>query len=611
MISKKQILLGDSKAFQRLLMISYTSPAIGSENKGVSVTDCQAVANYLLKKLSPLAIKQTEPQALLSAIKQQFSELDDLSLAYIRFCIETVHIFQRATPLDAALSSQISRLQKTLLLHSIYQVDFWISQQPLVSIIDNLCRAMMGWQNDFGQYSDNHLSLFNDSISQLETLALHADTELSILANDIAQKINELQEPLIRFAKRMEANELGKIKNQAAQYTVLKHLKQLLFNKTLPPLIANYIENDIASLFHQILATQGLESTQWLKAKPVLAQLVSIYQSDYTLQHADKSLPATLQAVLFAQELPDDKGQDFLNNISFDLSQLNLGKTIADSQPVKTLSIPEHLQAMDANASQEMLNQVRKAKEGVWFILHQEQGSLRCHLQANLVNYQRILFASFVGQRALVASYDEFAYLVSTQKLQALPTQSTTLRCLHHCLDKLLETFNDNLDHHKNTVEHIQQQKKLQYEKAQKAAAAEKSRLEAQEIARQRAQAAKQAQQERLALEQEQQALKKAELEERMHADLKRHARLSLDSLPLGAWAELSSKEGSVKRIKLAVKFAATGRFVFVDDDGITVLEEMRDNLVDMLLSGQLKLLESDQKFAERLAKIVSDLRSS
>jgi hypothetical protein len=63
------------------------------------------------------------------------------------------------------------------------------------------------------------------------------------------------------------------------------------------------------------------------------------------------------------------------------------------------------------------------------------------------------------------------------------------------------------------------------------------------------------------------------------------------------------------KKAKLAVKFAATGRFIFVDDNGITLLEAQRDELVGLMLAGTMRYLDSDKKFAERLAKVVSDIR--
>jgi F-type H+-transporting ATPase subunit b len=84
--------------------------------------------------------------------------------------------------------------------------------------------------------------------------------------------------------------------------------------------------------------------------------------------------------------------------------------------------------------------------------------------------------------------------------------------------------------------------------------------------------------------------------------DMKRQARLALNSLALGTWLELRDEETrEFQRLKLAVKFNATGRHVFVNEEGITIADFKRDELIDMLLQGKMKLLESDMHFADRL----------
>lgn len=603
-ITKKHILSGDFEAFQRLLLINYCSPH-ASSGATLSEKNCQLVADSLAEKGS-IIWHEDNLKTLIDGLQQQFPQISDIDRAYIRFSFETVLVFQLAARLAPELNSSLAKLQTQLFLHSLKNKHFWLESLAVKNIADQLCMALQGWQADYGQHSDSFLSIFNSSITELSK----ADgIELNNLELSIQQQLSEQQSYIQRFADRIQAAELGRIKNQAAQYEVYRFLNSALDNKVLPQIVLSYINDELISFLHQMLATHGLQAKQWQQAQQLIKQLFALYQEGYTIKEQDKQLASQLQSLLFGEHEPDAKAQDFFNNIAFDITQLSQGKTIDDCQAAKALIIPEAIAAMEKHASQDLLQQVQNCKLGQWFLYKTEQGTVRCQLLLNLADYQRMLLSNFVGQRVLVARYDEFAYLLSSQHLQALPNHGPLLRSFHSRLDRLITNYQTNYQQFEEAEKIVAERQKQAELLAQRQAAAEKARKEALAIAKQRAEAKRQAEQERLAAELAAKQQAAAAKEEQLHADLHRHARLSLDSLTLGSWAEYTDGD-TTKRIKLAVKFAATGRFVFVNDDGITELEAHRDDLVEKLISQQLRLLESDKKFADRLAKIVSDLRA-
>ena len=202
------------------------------------------------------------------------------------------------------------------------------------------------------------------------------------------------------------------------------------------------------------------------------------------------------------------------------------------------------------------------------------------------------MFTNFVGQKAFNKTLADFAYLLTANIARPLLQTPFTERAFSASLDILLKGF-ESLQQEKDAKRKDAIEKRRQLEETTlKHEAAEKARAEAEAF--------------RLRQEQEQ-----ARMEvEKLAVDLRRQARLSFDSLSLGSWIEIKNEEGGgYFRAKLAVKFNATGRFVFVDQDGVTVIENQRDQLVDMVMAEKIRLLFSDETFAERLNKVVLSIR--
>ncbi len=53
----------------------------------------------------------------------------------------------------------------------------------------------------------------------------------------------------------------------------------------------------------------------------------------------------------------------------------------------------------------------------------------------------------------------------------------------------------------------------------------------------------------------------------------------------------------------------ATGKYIFADQVGRKVAEYSREQLVQQLISGELKVLRNGDNFEEQLAKVIRGLR--
>ena len=88
--------------------------------------------------------------------------------------------------------------------------------------------------------------------------------------------------------------------------------------------------------------------------------------------------------------------------------------------------------------------------------------------------------------------------------------------------------------------------------------------------------------------------------------DLIRKLKLAIDSMLIGAWVEfIDTDADTLQKLKLAVKFAATQRFVFVNPEGITEKELQREQIMQGVINKTIRILETDRYFADRLQGIL------
>ena len=81
-------------------------------------------------------------------------------------------------------------------------------------------------------------------------------------------------------------------------------------------------------------------------------------------------------------------------------------------------------------------------------------------------------------------------------------------------------------------------------------------------------------------------------------------------SLGLGGWIAVTRDTGEEPvRLKLAVKIAASNKFVFVDRLGLNRTEYLFDELVSGIIDGSIRLLGKSAEFDDTLSRVVGRIR--
>ncbi|MBV1907817.1 MAG: DUF1631 domain-containing protein [Kangiellaceae bacterium] len=87
------------------------------------------------------------------------------------------------------------------------------------------------------------------------------------------------------------------------------------------------------------------------------------------------------------------------------------------------------------------------------------------------------------------------------------------------------------------------------------------------------------------------------------------HVSQTVEQLRAGSWVELEL-EGEFKRSKLAARIASSGKFIFVNRNGMKMAEFLTDELCQFLQLGKLKILDDEALFDRALESVISNLRS-
>lgn len=228
---------------------------------------------------------------------------------------------------------------------------------------------------------------------------------------------------------------------------------------------------------------------------------------------------------------------------------------------------------------------VDRLNVGRWYLESTDQ-SRECLLAA-FEDSGQYLFVNHLGMKARVESAKALADRIVSNQLKEVPEGTS-----------LSDVFVSNLNG-------LSKVSKTQHEARKKAA--EKARLEAFRIKEEQAQAAEKAKKQAADIAQRTRELVKKK-EDAKRAKQEQDVLDRLSRLSLGAWVAIE-KDGESARFKLAVKFAAKKRYVFVDKYGIKKVEFDESSLIEGVCAGRVEILNDGADFDDSLERVIGRMR--
>lgn len=242
-----------------------------------------------------------------------------------------------------------------------------------------------------------------------------------------------------------------------------------------------------------------------------------------------------------------------------------------------------------------------KEVEGEWFVEGEGRSEQRRYFFALLEDTAEILWTNGAGVKQGVQPWAEFKAACDKGSLRPLPRLTPFGQVLSETVELLAKVSGKQRRQRELAAEQARiRAEALRQERAQAEAArrAEEEAREA-ELARQRAVA-------------EQQRLEDERLEqERLLREQTLIAQKQVDGIQLGGWIVVAPDQDGDEpvRLKLAVRINASRKLVFVDRLGLNRREYRDEALVEGVLRGQVRVLDSSAEFDDALSRVVGRIR--
>lgn len=538
--------------------------------------------------------------------------------------------------LDTQLLPLFANLEIPLVSQIVQDDNFYShSSQTLRRTLDAILPAASRW---FARDAKPSQQFYEKLGALLQQLHVHwrDQTDTSPALDVFTQWLTTEDKRATLLESRLCETELGNQKLAVAQTRVIKLINSSLALRPIPielhSVIANILKSELQYWTFNTPATELAKLPLWVHWQRILSSLGQLF-SHGDIQIDDQLLYSQIPALL--TELERSLTQATSNTPAYQhlVDQLSRSLMAAvQKQPQDIGLLPSlPMPAGQTNANTKIPLTLLHATEAVgvgdWILMRgDDQEHIRCKLALKNPDLDQLLFVDHTGRKVMNKTNKDFALCLSTgiaQPLRYVPLKDIIERQLRHFLEYVNQRLQQQLLQQKQKAEallyalRIEQQTLARIAEAERQA--EQLRLQAETKARQiaaqkainEAQLLAHEQQQRLAEQAAAQALLLREQESALAAEAlarEQNAINSVNELQVGAWLEIHTGDASV-RAKLSVIIGATGKYIFADQVGRKIAEYNRDQLIDQLRSGNVKVLRNGDNFEDQLAKVIRGLR--
>ncbi|MBJ6137782.1 DUF1631 family protein [Marinobacter litoralis] len=514
-------------------------------------------------------------------------------------------VFLNTSGLHASLVSRVARLR------------FWCAwrldedggkgfPQVVLDWLDHL-QEWRGWSDTGGRSSRVLLDLLDSLVVAVAASFEQGSTEpvevyCQQWLDDSLKRLGQVD----RLRRRLYDTELGLSRQRQAEQISKALVGRALRGRQLPSVISGFVLNDWIGVLKQSVLADGEQSELHRHANKILEWLV--WAGDPALSDKDRSklyrvgeqlgdLVHDVWRRAMGRDIPVAK-IEAINAVIVDRIK---GESTAPEP-----ALPANGEfAFDAGWLERTALSTRDVEPYTerWFVSGEGVDEQRRFFFALLPDSQEIVWTNGAGVKLGLQDWSEFQRELNQQTLRLLPE---------------LKPFGEVLEETVNVLVKVCQKQQQQREQAARevrarAEALRREKAEAQRLAEER-KAAHEATLARQRAEAEQQRMADEKLElERLAREAEADAARQVDQLELEGWIVLESEqaEDTPLRLKLAVKIAATGKFVFVDRLGLNRHQMMRDELVAGIVGGTIRILGGGAAFDDTLSRVVGRIRGS
>lgn len=531
--------------------------------------------------------------------------LDQDSYGLAAFVDQLFNNYHKNTCLHPTMQKVVDRFRLPALLSLCREHFPWEDKASPVRFLRYIIPAVCGWQVELGRAGQNFL----DKLSPItEQLACALDEpQQKALVDQLQQFLEGERQRIAKLEQRLRDAEIGQLHARFAAQLTARTLNQQMGGKRLPPSISRFLQGPWRESMRLTLLQQGKDSDAWRKIVRLTETLVWTFQPIGDDPGGEKHQHIYDSISELSEQLRETVvGLHHSNDIDQELAQVEaehlkiLKQQSLEYQPFELIGNTDPLLSAQVAISNSLIKKVGQINEGQWFIHHADDGDVRIKLTIKIDDVQQLLFTNFLGIKTRQFSYEEFAYMLSS-KIAVPLSQRDILKTMG---EKMLLSL---MSHYQG------QQPQATGQPAPAAADPEQFR----QAARDKALLEARAHAEVARLKSQANASASSQAAEPAPQPTATAAPVSAPQSPQAAVASLLRgariafrNEAEVKVCRLAAIMQATGRYIFVNKEGIKELSFSREELTELVANQQAEILDQGSDSGSALEQVVNNFRT-
>jgi hypothetical protein len=570
---------------------------VSEESTAANVTSDELAT--FLRALDPDKIPDNHAIVELVAHTQSDWILSGADVAVLQSIRDCMTMIFKLIDLDEAVATKIRRVVPTLSAALLQEPALPLRGESfsVLSILDRLLDATIGWSNDQGRAGEKLLT----EVSRIIEIIHDPAADFKSLETDFSAFLEKEQVRTRKLEERLAASESGKLRSQRGRAIAAETINDAALGHLVTANLARFLHGPWYESLQLIAITKGVEGEDWIRACKLTETMLWTYQpiddeeEKKRLYRIVEHMPFEIRDLLLALEHSGDESNETMSALEEEQFAIVSGHPL-ELTSFKPIEVDGSSISQRTSVSRILLRKVKALRVGQWFTYAEDDKSTRIKLVLKLEDVHQLLFTNRNGMKALEKNFDEMAYLMSSSIVKPLNHDSV--------FSSTFATFYRGLlDEHQRKLKLA---KEADEKQAEKETARKKALQEANVLnrAKEDAELTKKQQERETRLERARAEASKVENQAKLTEFSEK-----VEKLSVGAWLKLPAPDGKLEECKLAVRVTAVDKLIFVSRTGVKMGEYSSEQLTTLLVAGECVIDDTGVEFEDTLAQVVSKLR--
>ena len=370
--------------------------------------------------------------APLDAVLLQTEAIGDPALpttqqtAILQWLGTALHNWQQCFPLEQPLASQLRPLQSLAAALAVTDPAFLTpGAHPVHRLLDTLQACAIGWQPRLGRAGVATEQQIGKTVDSALAWFDNADTDLAAICAELVAVVERDQARAGRMAQRTVETEQGRVKTADARRLAARMINTALEKFETTEAFGEFLKGPWYASAQLVVLKFGGDSEAWEKMSATTSTLLDSLQATEEPEEGRRQyifevvarLPKDIKHWLLSLQHDREAVEDAVGLIEFAHLRVLRNQPLELEKIAPIAVAGEGITARD----HDHLDALDLVEVGQWWRVDLGDGEpLRVQLALKLEREQQLLFTSQAGIKALQQSYRDFTELLAQEKITAL-----------------------------------------------------------------------------------------------------------------------------------------------------------------------------------------------